>query len=96
MIEVRLSIPLSRWMEDLKDRRARDRVLARLRRFELGNFGDARPVGSGVSEARMGYGLGYRLYFARQTDVVVVMLGGGDKAHRKRDIGIAKAMAKEL
>ncbi|QPB24750.1 type II toxin-antitoxin system RelE/ParE family toxin [Rhizobium sp. 007] len=96
MIEVRLTVVFSRWLEDLKDRRARDRVLARLRRFELENFGDAKPVGSGVSEARIDYGPGYRLYFVRQADVVVVMLCGGDKASQKRDIATAKAMAKEL
>ncbi|APO71559.1 addiction module killer protein (plasmid) [Rhizobium gallicum] len=96
MIEVRLTVTFSRWLEDLKDRRARDRVLARLRRFELENFGDAKPVGSGVSEARIDYGPGYRLYFVRQADVVVVMLCCGDKASQKRDIATAKAMAKEL
>jgi putative addiction module killer protein len=96
MIEVRLTSNFSRWMEDIKDRRARDRVLARLRRFELENFGDVKPVGNGVSEARIDCGPGYRLYYVRQENVVVVMLCGGDKASQKRDIATAKAMAKEL
>lgn len=96
MIEVRLTTTFILWMETLKDRRARDRVLARLRRFELGNFGDIKPVGNGVSEARIDYGPGYRLYFVRQGDVVVVMLCGGDKGSQKRDISAAKAMTKEL
>ncbi len=96
MIEVRLTVTFSRWMEDLKDSRARDRVLTRLRRFELENFGDVRPVGGGISEARIDYGPGYRLYFVRHADVVVVMLCGGDKSSQKRDIQAAKAMAKEL
>lgn len=96
MIEVRLTTTFTLWMETLKDRRARDRVLARLRRFELGNFGDIKPVGNGVSEARIDHGPGYRLYFVRQGDVVVVMLCGGDKGSQKRDISAAKAMTKEL
>lgn len=96
MIEVRMTIVFTRWLEDLKDQRARDRVLARLRRFELDNFGDVKPVGEGVSEARIDYGPGYRLYFVKVASVVVVMLCAGDKRSQKRDITTAKAMAREL
>ena len=96
MIEVRMTVAFMRWFEDLKDQRARDRVVARLRRFELENFGDVKPVGEGVSEARIDYGPGYRLYFVKQAMVTVVMLCAGDKASQKRDIAAAKAMAREL
>ena len=96
MFEVRMTLAFTRWLEDLKDQRARDRVLVRLRRFELELFGDVKPVGEGISEARIDYGPGSRLYFVKLENVVVVMLCAGDKASQKRDIVIAKAMAREL
>ena len=96
MFEIRLSVAFSRWMEDLEDARARSRVIARLRRIELGNFGDVKPVGDGISEARIDYGPGYRLYFVKRGKLLVVMICGGDKSSQKRDIKAAKAMAKEL
>ena len=96
MIEVRMTIVFARWLEDLKDQRARDRVIARLRRFELDNFGDVKPVGGGIYEARIDYGPGYRLYFVRHANIMVVLLCAGDKASQKRDIAAAKALAKEL
>lgn len=95
MFEVRLTVIFSRWLEDLRDAPARDRVLARLRRFELGNFGDSNSVGSGIMEARIDYGPRYRLYYSRQGDVVVVMLCAGDKSSQERD-KTAKAMAKDF
>ncbi|HEY1928251.1 MAG TPA: type II toxin-antitoxin system RelE/ParE family toxin [Caulobacteraceae bacterium] len=96
MIEVRQTRAFTDWLEALRDRAARTRIIVRLRRVEFGNFGDAKSVGDGVSELRIDYGPGYRLYFCRRGDVVVVMLCGGDKGSQARDIERAKAMAREL
>lgn len=96
MIEVRLTRVFSDWLSGLTDELAVDRILARLRRIELGNFGDIKPIGEGVSEARIDHGPGYRLYFARRGRLVVVMLCGGDKSTQRRDITAARKMAKEL
>lgn len=96
MIEVRLTVTFREWLKSLRDQRAKDRIVTRLRRFELGTLGDVKPVGNGVSEARIDYGPGYRLYFVNQGDIVVVMLCGGDKRSQDRDIAAAKAMAEEL
>jgi putative addiction module killer protein len=96
MIEVRYTQTFAKWLADLKDQRARHQIATRLRRFERENFGDVKPIGNGLSEARIDYGPGYRLYFVKQGNLVVVMLCGGDKSSQKRDIAAAKAMAKEL
>lgn len=95
MIEVRLTTVFSGWLSDLRDRNAHSRIVTRLRRIELGNFGDVKPVGEGVSELRIDYGPGYRLYFVQRGDVIVIMLCGGDKKSQKNDILRAKKMAKE-
>ena len=73
---------------------AKTRILIRLRRVSLGNFGDARPVGEGVSELRVDYGPGYRVYFLRRGETLVVLLGGGDKRTQSRDIQRAIALAR--
>ena len=78
------------WLSGLRDRQARARILVRLERLELGNFGDCKPVGSGVSELRVDWGPGYRVYFGRDGQTVVVLLCGGDK--RKQDADIKKAV----
>lgn len=96
MIEVRQTETFRAWLETLRDRRAAAKIAARLARLELGNFGDAEPVGEGVSELRIHYGPGYRAYFVQRGDVLVVMLCGGDKSSQDRDIRRAKAMAREL
>lgn len=70
--------------------------MARLTRFEQGNFGDVKPVGEGVSELRVNVGPGYRLYFVRRGPAVYLLLTGGDKGSQKRDVEAAKAMAREL
>lgn len=95
MLEVRQTPTFVDWLEALRDRAARARVLARLRRIELGNLGDVRSVGDGVSEARIDHGPGYRLYFCRRGAVVVIMLCAGDKSSQTKDIERAKSMAKE-
>jgi len=85
MIEIRQTEVYARWFRRLRDRQARVRIDSRLRRLSLGNPGDVRPVGEGVSEIRINYGPGYRVYFARQSDVLIVLLAGGDKDSQERE-----------
>ena len=80
----------------MRDRQARARIVARIRRLSLGNPGDVKPVGSGVSEMRIDYGPGYRVYFTQRGEVVVILLCGGDKRTQDRDIAHAIAMVREL
>jgi putative addiction module killer protein len=96
MIEVRQTEVYSQWFDDLRDRQARARINARIRRLSLGNPGDVRPVGEGVSEMRIDYGPGYRVYFVRRGQTMVVLLAGGDKHTQDRDIKTALALAREL
>ncbi|KQY48370.1 MULTISPECIES: type II toxin-antitoxin system RelE/ParE family toxin [Rhizobium/Agrobacterium group] len=84
------------WLFSLRDVKAKARILARIRSAEFGNLGDCAPVGEGVSEMRIHYGPGYRLYFKRRGDVVYLLLAGGDKSSQKRDIAAALKMAKSL
>ncbi|WP_454850503.1 type II toxin-antitoxin system RelE/ParE family toxin [Rhizobium binxianense] len=96
MIEVRQTTTFSKWLNELRDRNARMRVVTRIRRLELGNPGDVKAVGEGVSEMRIPYGPGYRVYFVTMGDTVVILLCGGDKSSQSRDIALAKQMAKEI
>ena len=82
--------PFSDWFDRLRDRRAQQRIDARLGRIELGNFGDAKSVGEGVLELRINYGPGYRVYFGRDGREVVILLVGGDKSGQSRDVLVAK------
>lgn len=82
-----------RWLRELRDIRARAKVEARIRRLSLGNPGDVKPVGKGVSELRIPYGPGYRVYYITKGPVIVVLLCGGDKATQSHDIELAKAIA---
>lgn len=84
------------WFAKLKDARARAKILARVRRAELGSFGDCAPVGDGVSELRIHYGPGYRVYFVQRDLELVVLLAGGDKSSQSRDITTAEQLAREL
>lgn len=84
------------WLKALKDDVAKASILRRLASAELGNFGDCEPVGEGVSEMRIHTGAGYRAYFIRRGSTVYVLLCGGSKASQKRDVKLAKQMAKEL
>ncbi len=96
MIEVRKTEIFTKWFDGLKDRRARARIQARIDRVEMGNFGDVAPVGDGISELRIFYGPGYRVYFVQKGNVVVVLLSGGDKSSQKLDIVKAKKIATQL
>jgi putative addiction module killer protein len=82
-----------RWFTALRDRQARARIETRIRRLSVGNPGDVKQVGEGVSEMRIDYGPSYRVYFMRRGPVVVLLLCGGDKGSQDRDIALAKAIA---
>ena len=83
--------PFVEWLQGLKDRQTRARIEARIARVAVGNFGDTEPVGEGVLELRIDWGPGYRVYFARRGQVVVLLLCGGDKRTQQKDIDRAKA-----
>jgi putative addiction module killer protein len=85
-----------RWFGRLRDRKAAARVQARIDRAEAGNLGDCKPVGGGVSEMRIDYGPGYRLYFVQRGLELIVLLAGGDKGSQAKDIEAAKALAKQV
>jgi putative addiction module killer protein len=84
------------WLDGLRDRRAQVRIAARLRQAEAGSLGDWRPVGGDVSELRVDFGPGYRVYFTRRESILIVILGGGDKSTQARDIKRAHRILKEL
>ena len=96
MLEIRRTETYARWLDGLRDVRARARVLVRVERLVAGNPGDVRPVGEGVSELRIDYGPGYRVYFKRQGQTVVVLLAGGDKRTQGSDIETALRLARNL
>jgi putative addiction module killer protein len=96
MIKVRQTETFRSWLNDLRDRRAAARIAARIDRLKLGNPGDVKSVGGGVSELRIDYGPGYRLYFRRVGQEIVVLLCGGDKSTQDRDIERAKVLATDL
>ena len=84
------------WFADLRDKQAEKRIQARIRRAEFGNFGDCEPVGEGVSEMRIHYGPGYRVYFAQRGMEIVILLAGGDKSTQAKDIKTALELARQL
>jgi len=96
VLEVRQTETFAAWFQTLRDRRARALVQVRIDRLSLGNAGDVRPVGEGVSELRIDYDPGYRVYFVRRGSALVVLLAGGDKRTQSRDIGIALELARSL
>jgi putative addiction module killer protein len=96
VIEIRQTAVYSKWFVALRDLRARTQILRRVERMEAGNPGDVAAVGNGISEMRIHYGPGYRLYFTQRGNDVVLLLCGGDKNSQARDIVMAKQIAKEL
>jgi putative addiction module killer protein len=82
--------PFAEWFESIRDPSNQDRIDVRLRRMELGNLGDHRAVGEGVCELRLHFGPGYRVYFAREGDTVILLLLGGDKSSQTKDIAKAQ------
>jgi putative addiction module killer protein len=93
MIEVRQTIEFSDWLQRLNDANAAARIIARIRRMELGNPGDARSVGGGVMEMRIAYGPGYRVYYVHRGAKIVILLCGGDKRTQRQDVTRAQALA---
>lgn len=96
MIEVRQTDTYSEWFSKLRDRAAKARIDIRIRRLSLGNPGDVKPVGSGISEMRIDYGPGYRIYFTQCGPAIVILLAGGDKSPQENDIRAAHELADKL
>jgi len=96
MIEIRQTEVFSKWLSGLRDRQARARIQTRLDRLQLGLAGDVKPVGAGVSELRIDYGPGYRIYFSQCGQALVILLAGGDKRTQDKDIKIAQKLASNL
>ena len=95
MIELIRSATFDRWLSGLRDRRAVARIAARLDRMAAGNPGDVQQVGEGISELRINYGPGYRVYFIQRGPVLIILLCGGDKSTQSKDIKQAKVLAEE-
>ncbi|MCK3657256.1 hypothetical protein A4G18_00600 [Pasteurellaceae bacterium Pebbles2] len=96
MVQIKSTTVFSRWLDGLRDLRARSKIQARIKRLQFGNFGDVKPVGSGISELRITEGKGYRIYLKNQNGIIVILLCGGDKSTQDDDIKQAKVLAKEL
>lgn len=96
MIEIRETQLFSAWLESLRDARARTRVQARILRLRQGNPGDVKPVGEGVSEMRIDYGPGYRVYYVKRGALLVILLAGGAKPTQDKDIKAALKLARML
>ena len=96
MIEIRQTETYRRWFGGLRDHNAKAQINIRIRRVSVGNFGDVKAVGEGVRELRIDYGPGYRVYFVRRGEVMVILLCGGDKGTQARDIEAARRLAKTV
>lgn len=96
MNEIRKTDTYARWLDSLRDIHARARILARVERLAAGNPGDVKPVGEGVSELRIDYGPGYRIYFTMRGRAVIILLAGGDKRTQATDIKTALRLARNL
>jgi len=96
MIEIRKTDIFTKWIDSLDDIRARARILVRIERLAAGNPGNVKPVGEGVSELRIDYGPGYRVYYKKQGQSVVILLAGGDKRTQSRNIKTALRLARNL
>ena len=96
MIEIRKTDLFAKWIDSLSDIRAKARILVRIERLAAGNPGDARAVGEGISELRINYGPGYRVYYKKVGQTLIVLLAGGDKRTQSRDIKAAKRLVESL
>lgn len=96
MVELIKSATFDRWLISLRDRQAKARIEVRLRRLSLGNPGDVKPVGDGISEMRIDQGPSYRVYFMRRGMLLIVLLCGGDKSSQQKDIARAKLIARQF
>ncbi len=96
MIDMKKTDIFVQWLDELRDIRARARIQARIERLAAGNPGDVKPVGDWVSELRIDYGPGYRVYFTRRGNEVLILLAGGDKSTQDTDIKIAQGLARNL
>jgi len=96
MIEIRQTETFVDWFESLRDRQAKARIDIRIRRLSMGNPGDVKPVGQGVSELRIDYDPGYRVYFVQRGETLIILLAGGDKRTQERDIKTALDLAQDL
>jgi len=96
MVEIRKTETFIKWLDGLRDIQARSRILVRVERLAAGNPGDVKPVGEGVSELRIDYGPGYRVYFVKRGQEVIILLAGGDKRTQAKDIKTAIRFAQNL
>jgi putative addiction module killer protein len=96
VLRVAQTEPFVVWLSGLRDVRAKARIIARLRSAQLGNLGDVRSIGDGVSEMRIHTGVGYRVYFTRRESVMIILLCGGDKSTQDSDVVRAKSMARSI
>lgn len=96
MVEIRKTELFAKWLDNLSDLQAKARVLVRIERLASGNAGDVKPVGEGISEMRVNYGPGYRVYFTKRGSELVILLAGGDKSSQTGDIKMALRLARDL
>ncbi len=96
MVDIRKTVLFAQWLDNLRDIQARARIQARIERLAAGNPGDVEPVGEGVSELRINFGPGYRVYFQKRGQELIILLAGGNKSTQTRDIKAALRLARDL
>lgn len=95
-METQRTLTFAKWFDGLKDTKAKSKIAARIARVEIGLMGDVKAVGGGVSELRIDFGPGYRVYFTKRGQQLIILLVGGDKGSQQRDIGKAKELAAQI
>jgi len=96
MIEIKKTETFEKWIRNLRDKNAVAKINIRIKRIQLGNYGDVKFIGDGISEIRIDYGPGYRIYFCKIENIIVLLLSGGDKSSQPKDIAKAKSIKKSL